>query len=179
MPGRGWRRTRSSGGLRQRVTIAMALSCNPALLIADEPTTSLDVSIQAQILDLIQDLRQTLHLAIIYVSHDLGVIANIADSVLVMYAGRTVESGPTPAVMRSPAHPYTRALLKSVPTLQSDYRKERLQVIPGGRPDLGELPPGCAFAPRCERRQAVCLALRPEYLATETGRSCACHNQYR
>jgi len=168
-----------SGGLRQRVTIAMALSCNPELLIADEPTTSLDVSIQAQILDLIQELRHTFDLAIIYVSHDLGVIANIAESILVMYAGRTVEHGPISAIMKSPAHPYTRALIESIPTLRSDHRKARLHVIRGSRPDLGDLPPGCAFSPRCERALPICTTDRPEFLVIGPDRSCACHNIYR
>jgi len=144
-----------SGGLRQRVMIAMALSCNPRLIIADEPTTALDVSIQAQILDLLQDLKMQLGFALIFVSHDLGVIANLSDKVIIMYAGKALEMAPTETVFTAPAHPYTVGLLRSAPSLSSD-RSRPLQPIEGVLPDLTRLPPGCPFAPRCTRLSARC-----------------------
>jgi peptide/nickel transport system ATP-binding protein len=135
-----------SGGMRQRVLIAMALACRPPLLIADEPTTALDATIQAQILDLLREMRTAFDLSMLLISHDLGVIAGNADRVAVMYAGRIVEQGPVREVFRRPMHPYTRALLASVPRGPSGGR---LEAIDGNVPSLSELPPGCAFAPRC------------------------------
>src|SRR5262249_55036667 len=137
-----------SGGMRQRAMIAMALSCRPQLLIADEPTTALDVTIQAQVLALLSELREKLKMALILITHDLGIIAETVETVAVMYAGKVVETGPTVDLFASPRHPYTRALLKSLPTLQT---QGRLQTIPGSVPDLGHLPKGCAYQDRCER----------------------------
>jgi len=137
-----------SGGMRQRAMIAMALSCNPALLIADEPTTALDVTVQAQILDLILDLQQEFNSAVVIITHDLGVVAEVADDVLVMYAGRAVESGPAADVFAAPQHPYTWGLLGSMPRFDRE-RTERLLPIPGTPPSLINVPPGCAFHPRC------------------------------
>ncbi len=137
-----------SGGMRQRVMIAMAVICEPALLIADEPTTALDVTVQAQILALLQQLQDELGMAIVYISHDLAVVRQIADQVLVMYAGRCVELGPTSAVLHDPRHPYTRGLLNSTPRLTDD-RDSPLAPIPGSPPSPAERPAGCAFRPRC------------------------------
>ncbi|HEX5473782.1 MAG TPA: ABC transporter ATP-binding protein [Vicinamibacterales bacterium] len=142
-----------SGGLRQRALIAMALACNPALVIADEPTTALDVTIQAQILDLLRDLRQRLGLALLLVSHDLGVVAEMADRVAVMYAGRIVEQAPVRELFCDPKHPYTRGLLASVP---GGAPGTTLRAMPGTVPPLGQLPRGCAFAPRCPDRFEMC-----------------------
>jgi peptide/nickel transport system ATP-binding protein/oligopeptide transport system ATP-binding protein len=136
-----------SGGMRQRVMIAMALSCEPALLIADEPTTALDVTIQAQILDLLQDLQRRLGMAILIITHDLGVIAEVADDVLVMYAGQIVESAPVEALFADPQHPYTIGLLGSIPRL--DVERARLATIEGTVPSPNNQPKGCRFAPRC------------------------------
>ena len=138
---------RLSGGMRQRVMIAMALSCEPALLIADEPTTALDVTIQAQILDLLQDLQRRLGMAILIITHDLGVIAEVADDVLVMYAGKIVEQAPVDALFADPQHPYTIGLLGSIPRL--DVERERLATIEGTVPSPNNQPKGCRFAPRC------------------------------
>ncbi len=137
-----------SGGMRQRVMVAIGLSCDPAVLIADEPTTALDVTIQAQILELVRTLQQGSDTAVIWITHDLGVVAGLADRVAVMYAGLIVEEGPVDAVYRSPAHPYTRALLGAVPVLGSE-RGAQLATIPGLPPDPHDLPPGCPFEPRC------------------------------
>jgi oligopeptide/dipeptide ABC transporter ATP-binding protein len=162
-----------SGGLRQRVMIAMALICGPALLIADEPTTALDVTIQAQILDLLRGLRQRLNLALLLISHDLAVVAEIADTVAVMYAGRIVECGPVAQVLGSPAHPYTRGLLRAAPSLRTP-RGQRLPVIPGNVPDLRNLPPGCSFEPRCDIRIAECAAGVPGFTDLPGGRQARC-----
>ncbi len=137
-----------SGGMRQRVMIAMALSCNPKLLIADEPTTALDVTIQAQILDLIKKLRQELGTAVILITHDLGVVAGMTDKINVMYAGYIVESAPTAEIFKDPRHPYTLGLLRSIPRIDEE-RREKLIPIDGLPPDLIDMPPGCPFAPRC------------------------------
>jgi oligopeptide/dipeptide ABC transporter ATP-binding protein len=146
-----------SGGMRQRIMIAMALVCNPALVIADEPTTALDVTIQAQILDLLDSLREKYHLSLILISHDLGVIAEVAETVAVMYAGKIVEIGPAMDVFHDPKHPYTQGLLKSVPRLGSSIqKKDRLDVIEGMVPNLLHLPDGCSFAPRCYKRTVEC-----------------------
>jgi oligopeptide transport system ATP-binding protein len=148
-----------SGGMRQRIMIAMALVCNPALLIADEPTTALDVTIQAQILELLESLRERYHLSLILISHDLGVIAQVAETVAVMYAGKIVEIGPAMDVFHSPKHPYTEGLLRSVPRLgRSTDRKDRLYAIDGMVPNLLQLPHGCSFAPRCYKRTPECAA---------------------
>jgi oligopeptide transport system ATP-binding protein len=138
-----------SGGMRQRVMIAMALCCRPALLIADEPTTALDVTIQAQILDLMRKLQRELGMAMIFITHNLGVAAEIADRILVMYAGRCVEYGPASAILATPRMPYTIGLLNSVPRLGMDREADALQAIPGSVPNPLALPAGCAFHPRC------------------------------
>ena len=145
-----------SGGMRQRVSLALALSCNPDLLILDEPTTALDVTIQAQILDLIEQLRDRLLLSVLFITHDLGVIVRICDSVSVLYGGRLVEQGPLARLFQQPLHPYTKGLLASVPTLASDRRGQRLPFIPGRVPDLINAPPGCIFAARCPFVEARC-----------------------
>jgi oligopeptide/dipeptide ABC transporter ATP-binding protein len=140
-----------SGGMRQRAMIAMALSCEPDLLIADEPTTALDVTIQAQIMDLLKKLQDELGMAIILITHDLGVVAESASRVIVMYAGHIVESGPTANILKNPSHPYTRGLLQSVPRL--DVVQERLPVIRGNVPDLSEVIEVCPFIPRCPENE--------------------------
>jgi peptide/nickel transport system ATP-binding protein len=146
-----------SGGMRQRIMIAMALVCNPMLVIADEPTTALDVTIQAQILELLDRLRQKYNLSLILISHDLGVIAEVAETVAVMYAGRIVEIGSAMDVFHSPMHPYTQGLLQSVPRLGSSLqRKDRLDVIEGMVPNLLHLPSGCSFAARCHKKTVEC-----------------------
>lgn len=146
-----------SGGMRQRVVIAMALSCNPALLVADEPTTALDVTVQAQILDLVAKLRRNHGSAIVFITHDMGVMAEIADRMMVMYAGRVVERGSKEELFLSPRHPYTQALLDSIPPLVG-ARPRRLRTIPGMPPNLLNRPAGCAFAPRCPQRFEKCSA---------------------
>ena len=146
-----------SGGMRQRVVIAMALSCNPALLVADEPTTALDVTVQAQILDLVAKLRRNHGSAIVFITHDMGVMAEIADRMMVMYAGRVVERGSKEELFLSPRHPYTQALLDSIPPLVG-ARPRRLRTIPGTPPNLLNRPAGCAFAPRCPQRFEKCSA---------------------
>ena len=148
-----------SGGMRQRVMIAMALSCEPALLIADEPTTALDVTIQAQILDLLQDLQRRLGMAMLIITHDLGVIAEIADEVVVMYAGKIVESAPVDALFADPQHPYTIGLLGSIPRIEVD--RERLSTIEGSVPSPNNQPKGCRFAPRCPFADPRCHAEPP------------------
>ena len=155
-----------SGGLRQRALIALALSCGPALVIADEPTTALDVTIQAQILDLLRDLKQRLGLALLLITHDLGVVAEMADRVAVMYAGRIVEEAPVRDLFRDPRHPYTRGLLASMP---GGARGSRLQAIHGTVPPIGQLPPGCAFAPRCPYRFEPCDVAVPGMTVIEAG----------
>jgi oligopeptide/dipeptide ABC transporter ATP-binding protein len=154
-----------SGGMRQRVMIAMALSCNPQVLIADEPTTALDVTIQAQILDLLQELQQKVGMAIILITHDLGVVAEIADEVVVMYAGRVVEQGSVQEIFSNPKMPYTRGLLNSIPTLSKDptgrIKKKRLETIPGIVPNLLHLPQGCRFQERCTYVIDACRAQEP------------------
>jgi oligopeptide/dipeptide ABC transporter ATP-binding protein len=149
-----------SGGMRQRIMIAMALVCHPSLVIADEPTTALDVTIQAQILELLDSLREQYQLSLILISHDLGVIAEVAETVAVMYAGKIVEIGPAMEVFHNPKHPYTEGLLRSVPRLGSSAgkvgTKNRLFAIEGMVPNLLRLPDGCSFAPRCYKKTAEC-----------------------
>ncbi len=149
-----------SGGMRQRAVIAMAVSCNPALLIADEPTTALDTTVQAQVLDLLRKLRTDFGSAIVLITHDMGVVAEMADKVVVMYAGRVVESGPAAAVFNDPLHPYTWGLLGSIPPL-TGARPRRLPSIPGAPPMVGRVPAGCAFAPRCPARMPICSTEPP------------------
>lgn len=162
-----------SGGMRQRVMIAMALSCDPKVLIADEPTTALDVTIQAQILDLLRDLQSRLGMAIILITHDLGVVAEMADEVAVMYAGKVVEHTDVKSLFANPRHPYTRGLLASIPVLRKDpsgrVRKERLTTIPGLVPDLRQLPPGCRFQERCEWVHEACRQKEPELKEVSPG----------
>jgi len=162
-----------SGGLRQRALIAMALSCNPRLLLADEPTTALDATVQVQILILLRRLQRELGMGMIFVTHDLGVAAEIADTIAVMYAGRIVESGPVADVLRAPAHPYTAGLLAS--TVHGQERDREIDAIPGSPPDMRRLAPGCSFAPRCARRIAVCRTSAPEPQFPAHGRMAACH----
>jgi oligopeptide/dipeptide ABC transporter ATP-binding protein len=161
-----------SGGMRQRVMIAMAISCEPALLIADEPTTALDVTIQAQILDLLRDLRQRLGMSLLLITHDLGVVAAEADEVAIMYAGRIVERAASRALFAAPAHPYTQALLASLPRLER--RTERLTPIAGSVPDLRELPSGCRFRDRCPRASERCAREDPRLAPVAPGRLVAC-----
>ncbi|HDT6553445.1 TPA: ABC transporter ATP-binding protein [Raoultella ornithinolytica] len=159
-----------SGGMLQRVMIAMALSCQPKLLIADEPTTALDVTVQAQILRLLRDRAQSRRMAMLLITHDLGVIAQMAEQVVVMYAGRVVESGPTAEILRHPQHPYTQGLIASRPV--PGERRRRLYSIPGQVPDLAALPAGCAFADRCQRASALCRQSLPPLLGTTRQAAC-------
>jgi len=165
-----------SGGMRQRVMIAMALACDPALLIADEPTTALDVTIQAQILDLLARLQRELGMSIVLITHDLGVVAEFADEIVVMYAGKVVERAETEALFADPKHPYTRGLLASLPTAPSDSEateRRRLPTIPGVVPDLRELPKGCRFRDRCDVVEARCATSEPR-LKSVDGHQVAC-----
>jgi oligopeptide/dipeptide ABC transporter ATP-binding protein len=162
-----------SGGMRQRVMIAMALSCNPSLLIADEPTTALDVTVQAQILELMLDLQSKIHMSIMMITHNLGVIAEIADRVIVMYCGKIVESTDVRGVFHRPQHPYTRQLLASVPQL--GVGQGRLQEIPGVVPSLYALPPGCDFHPRCAEASEDCKFRPPTLREVEPGHWVACN----
>lgn len=168
-----------SGGMQQRALIAIALACNPALLLADEPTTALDVTIQAQILDLMRRINQDHKTAIILVTHDLGVAAEFCDSVAVMYAGRIVEKGGVDQIIETPQHPYTQGLLECRPRI-SAVRK-RIAPIPGNVPDLAELPPGCAFAPRCPHVQEACSAGPVPLIETNQGQfsRCLLHTQFK
>ena len=162
-----------SGGMRQRVMIAMALSCNPKLLIADEPTTALDVTIQAQIIDLIKDLKRELGMAIIWITHDLGIVAGLVDRVQVMYAGYIVERAKVDEFYKNPRHPYSLGLLASLPRLDEE-RKRKLTPIEGLPPDLISLPPGCPFYPRCKYRVPKCLDENPPLRQVGEGHEIAC-----
>ena len=162
-----------SGGMRQRVMIAMALSCDPKLIIADEPTTALDVTIQAQILELMRDLAQELGTAMIIITHNLGVVARYADRVNVMYAGKIIETGSSEEIYHNPRHPYTLGLLNSVPRLD-ETRRVKLDPIEGLPPDLIDLPPGCSFAPRCKYVYDKCLQDTPELENVLEGHTAAC-----
>jgi peptide/nickel transport system ATP-binding protein len=161
-----------SGGLRQRAMIALALAAEPALVIADEPTTALDVTVQAEILDLLRDMRRTFHLSLLLITHDLGVIAEMADRVAVMYAGRIVEQATVDRIFSSPSHPYTRGLLASIPGGEPG---SRLSAIPGTVPTLGQLPPGCAFAPRCPNCFEPCDKLPPNVTMIEADHAVRCY----
>jgi peptide/nickel transport system ATP-binding protein len=168
-----------SGGMRQRVMIAMALACNPELVIADEPTTALDVTIQAQILDLLKRLQAERGMAVMLITHDLGVVAESCDAVVVMYAGRVVEQAPVRALFSRPAHPYTAGLLRSIPSfhsVQGGEGRQRLKTIPGMVPSLRRLPVGCRFRDRCERVLEVCARIDPPLELKRDGQSAACHN---
>jgi oligopeptide/dipeptide ABC transporter ATP-binding protein len=162
-----------SGGLRQRVMISMALSSQPKLLIADEPTTALDVTIQAQILDLLRNLQQEFGMSILLITHDLGVVAEMCDKVAVMYAGRIVEEASIEPIFDNPGHPYTNGLLEAIPNAGRDGAPFR--PIPGSPPDLGNLPTGCRFAPRCRYRREICLTTPPPMVQIATGHEALCH----
>jgi oligopeptide/dipeptide ABC transporter ATP-binding protein len=162
-----------SGGMRQRVMIAMAISCNPKILIADEPTTALDVTIQAQIIELLERLRMEVGLAVILITHDLGVVAGTAENVLVMYAGKVVEYGKIEDIYYRSKHPYAWSLMRSIPRM--DEKKEKLMVIPGQPPSLINLPPGCSFQPRCPFAEAICEEEEPPLKDVGSGHLSACH----
>ncbi|NUO56946.1 MAG: ABC transporter ATP-binding protein [Hamadaea sp.] len=162
-----------SGGMRQRVMIAMSLAMDPKVLIADEPTTALDVTVQAQIMDLLAELRRDLNMAMILITHDLGVVADVADRIAVMYAGRIVEHADVHALYKNPAHPYTKGLLDSIPRL--DAKGTELATIKGLPPNLMRPPTGCAFHPRCQYAQDICVTTRPPLLDLGGGRTSACH----
>ncbi len=163
-----------SGGQRQRVMIAMAFACNPELLIADEPTTALDVTVQAQVLALMSAMQKKTEAGIVLITHDLGVVAEVCDRVLVMYAGMVVESGSVEQIFRAPKHPYTQGLLASLPQFQAD-RARRLATIAGQPPDLAHLPPGCPFTPRCPRRMNICPTREPAPTEPEPGQTTRCY----
>ena len=162
-----------SGGMRQRVGSAIAMSCAPRLLIADEPTTSLDVTIQAQYLELLKEVQAQSGVAVILVTHDFGIVAANADRVAVMYAGKIVEAGSTAQVFDTPSHPYTQALLRCLPSV--DLKRQQLVEIGGQPPDLAQLPPGCPFAPRCAKRQPICLEAYPPTVTIEPGHVAQCY----
>lgn len=163
-----------SGGMRQRVMIAMALAGKPDILIADEPTTALDVTIQAQILDLVLELQEQTQMAVMFITHDMGVIAQLCDAVVVMYAGKVVEKAPVDPLFKTPLHPYTKGLLASIPTLDQK-RKTLLTTIRGTVPALHELPPGCRFQNRCPDVMAVCMEKTPPLRAVDKGHDVLCH----
>jgi oligopeptide/dipeptide ABC transporter ATP-binding protein len=167
---------RLSGGMRQRVMIGIALSCEPTLLIADEPTTALDVTIQAQILHLLQSIREKMGMSMMFITHDLGVVAEISDRIVVMYAGRAVEGADTEEIFYAAQHPYTMGLLASIPGSQAPdmAADEPLAAIRGGMPDIGNMPPGCSFAPRCDFVRPICTADVPAFAETKPGHLCRC-----
>lgn len=162
-----------SGGMRQRVVIAIALACNPKLMIADEPTTALDVTIQAQIIDLLKKIQKENNTAVVMITHDLGVVAGMADDIIVMYAGRIVEKGTVYEIVNEPKHPYTDALLKAVPNLKNENKSE-LRIIPGTPPDLIAPPKGCGFASRCQYCMGICKEQSPEYTKFSDSHEAAC-----
>ncbi|MFJ8859894.1 ABC transporter ATP-binding protein [Streptomyces sp. NPDC102451] len=162
-----------SGGMRQRIMIAMALALEPDLIIADEPTTALDVTVQAQVMDLLAELQRELNMGLILITHDLGVVADVADKIAVMYAGRIVETSPVHPIYQAPAHPYTKGLLRSIPRL--DQKGQELYAIKGLPPNLLHIPPGCAFHPRCPLAQAVCRTDVPPLYTVDEERRSACH----
>ena len=162
-----------SGGMRQRIMIAMALLCRPRLLIADEPTTALDVTVQAQILQLLVEIRRDFGTAVILITHDLGIVAGFCDRTLVMYGGQIMEEGPTEAVFARPVHPYTAGLLAAVPRI--DREEAVLRTIAGEPPDMSRLPAGCPFSPRCAIARPVCAGTRPDLVVCGLGRRRACH----
>ncbi|MFH9606705.1 ABC transporter ATP-binding protein [Streptomyces sp. NPDC017448] len=162
-----------SGGMRQRIMIAMAMALEPSLIIADEPTTALDVTVQAQVMDLLAELQREYNMGLILITHDLGVVADVADKIAVMYAGRIVETAPVHEIYRAPAHPYTKGLLKSIPRL--DQKGRELYAIKGLPPNLTRIPPGCAFNPRCPMARDVCLTEVPPLYEVDEQRRSACH----
>ncbi|MFF8402393.1 ABC transporter ATP-binding protein [Streptomyces sp. NPDC014846] len=162
-----------SGGMRQRIMIAMALSLEPALVIADEPTTALDVTVQAQVMDLLAELQREYRMGLILITHDLGVVADVADRIAVMYAGKIVESAPVHDIYKAPAHPYTRGLLDSIPRL--DQKGQELYAIKGLPPNLTRIPPGCSFHPRCPMARDVCRTDEPALYEVSEVRGSACH----
>ncbi|NGN63444.1 ABC transporter ATP-binding protein [Streptomyces sp. A7024] len=162
-----------SGGMRQRIMIAMALALEPDLIIADEPTTALDVTVQAQVMDLLAELQQEFHMGLILITHDLGVVADVADKIAVMYAGRIVETAPVKELYAQPAHPYTRGLLDSIPRL--DQKGQELYAIKGLPPNLLRVPSGCAFNPRCPKAEDICRTELPALAAVSEDRGSACH----
>jgi oligopeptide transport system ATP-binding protein len=166
-----------SGGMRQRVMIAMALSTNPQLLIADEPTTALDVTIQAQILDLLHELQEKVQMSIILITHNLGVVARMTERIIVMYAGYIVEENTTENIFKNPSHPYTRGLLKSVPRIDEE-EKDKLYSIPGTPPNLVNLPKACPFYPRCERKLEICTKEVPPLKQIDENHRLACFNPF-
>jgi oligopeptide/dipeptide ABC transporter ATP-binding protein len=161
-----------SGGMRQRIVGAIGISCEPKLLIADEPTTSLDLTIQAQYLNLLRDLQKAHGVALIFITHNLGIVAKMCDKLAVMYAGRVVEMGPVSRIFNAPSHPYTKALLNSIPRMSED--DQRLVAIEGQPPDLSSLPPGCSFAPRCPSAMPRCREAAPPPFSPEAGRTSRC-----
>jgi oligopeptide/dipeptide ABC transporter ATP-binding protein len=163
-----------SGGMRQRAMIAMALACKPEILIADEPTTALDVMIQAQIMDLLKQLQDNLGLSVVLVTHDLGVVAELCDDVLVMYGGKVAEYGTVDTIFNQPRHPYTKRLIDAFPDV--DQPNSSLASIPGHPPPLNDLPPGCRFEPRCHRRLDICATVSPSLTAFEANHLAACYN---
>ncbi|MEW6227724.1 MAG: ABC transporter ATP-binding protein [Bacillota bacterium] len=163
-----------SGGMKQRAVIAMALACNPSLIIADEPTTALDVIVQDKILREMEEIRRKINMSMIYISHDVSVIAEVSDVVAVMYAGKLVELGPADDVFKRPVHPYTRGLMMAYPSILGD--KHELATIPGEPPNLLDPPGGCRFHPRCDRASSECAAAEPRWREIGAGHHCACHN---
>ncbi|MFF5769320.1 ABC transporter ATP-binding protein [Streptomyces californicus] len=162
-----------SGGMRQRIMIAMAMALEPSLIIADEPTTALDVTVQAQVMDLLAELQREYNMGLILITHDLGVVADVADKIAVMYAGRIVETAPVHEIYQAPAHPYTKGLLRSIPRL--DQKGRELYAIKGLPPNLTRIPPGCAFNPRCPIARDVCRTDVPPLYEVDAGRRSACH----
>lgn len=162
-----------SGGMRQRAMIAMALSCRPSLLIADEPTTALDVTIQAQVLNLMNKLKDEFDTSVMFITHDMGVIAEMADDIVIMYLGKIVESGPVKELFRNPKHPYTEGLLQSIPSI-TDTKRDKLQTIEGNVPSPFNIPKGCGFAPRCPRKMDICTRESPVLKASENSHETSC-----